>query len=111
MRRGRAAIVTFPEAAPSLYATTRVEPPAEVLTMYGAHVIDMNVLDLVLWSAQGFLALFFLAAGAPKGTGRGLERWAGFADLPRALVVLIGFSEVLGPRASCSRWRPESCRG
>src|ERR671939_1409357 len=56
----------------------------------------MNVLNSVLWSAQGVLALFFLAAGAPKILGRGIERWTGFADLPRAQVVVIGFAEVLG---------------
>ena len=56
----------------------------------------MNGLNLVLWSVQGFLALFFLAAGAPKLIGRGLERWTGFSDLPRPQVVLIGFTEVLG---------------
>ena len=57
---------------------------------------DMSVLNLVLWSVQAFLALFFLAAGAPKLIGRGIERWTGFADLPRAQVVVIGFAEVLG---------------
>ncbi len=56
----------------------------------------MNVVNLVLWSVQGFLALFFLAAGAPKLIGRGLERWTGFSDLPRAEVVFIGIMEVLG---------------
>jgi len=56
----------------------------------------MNMLHIVLWSAQGLLALFFLAAGAPKLIGRGLERWIGFSELPRALVVFIGFTEVLG---------------
>src|SRR5262245_49562273 len=56
----------------------------------------MNVLNLVLWSVQGFLALFFFAAGAPKLIGRGLERWTGFSDLPRAEVVFIGITEVLG---------------
>ena len=56
----------------------------------------MNILHIVLWSVQGFLALFFLAAGAPKLIGRGIERWTGFSDLPRALVVFIGFTEVLG---------------
>ncbi len=56
----------------------------------------MNNLNLVLWSVQVFLALFFLAAGAPKLIGRGLERWTGFAELPRALVVFIGVTEVLG---------------
>lgn len=57
------------------------------------------MLDLVLWSVQGFLALFFFAAGAPKVLGRGLDRWVGFSDLPRPLVVLIGGAEVLG--AAC----------
>jgi hypothetical protein len=56
----------------------------------------VNVLNLVLWSVQGFLALFFLAAGAPKLIGRGIERWTGFSDLARPLVVFIGFTEVLG---------------
>jgi hypothetical protein len=56
----------------------------------------MNVLNLVLWSVQVFLALFFLAAGAPKLIGRGLEQWTGFSDVPRPQVVLIGFAEVLG---------------
>ena len=56
----------------------------------------MNVLNVVLWSVQGFLALFFLAAGAPKITGRGIEKWTGFSDLPRSQVVFIGFAEVLG---------------
>src|SRR6266511_3659074 len=56
----------------------------------------MNVVNLVLWSVQGFLALFFIAAGAPKLFGRGLERWTGFSNLPRAEVVSIGIAEVLG---------------
>ncbi len=56
----------------------------------------MNMLNLALWSVQGFLALFFLAAGAPKLIGRGLERWTGFSELARPLVVFIGFTEVLG---------------
>src|SRR5918912_2525889 len=56
----------------------------------------MNVLNSVLWSAQGVLALFFLAAGAPKILGRGIEKWTGFSNLPRAQVVFIGFAEVLG---------------
>jgi hypothetical protein len=55
-----------------------------------------NVLDLVLWSVQGFLALFFLGAGIPKLTGRGIERWTGFSDLARPVVVFIGLTEVLG---------------
>src|SRR5207248_3075040 len=56
----------------------------------------MNVSNIVLWSVQGFLALFFLAAGAPKLIGRGIERWTGFSDLPRPMVVFIGVAEVLG---------------
>src|SRR5438876_9102092 len=56
----------------------------------------MNMLNLVLWSVQGFLALFFLAAGAPKLIGRGLERWTGFSELARPLVVFIGLTEALG---------------
>ena len=56
----------------------------------------MDTLNVVLWSVQGFLALFFLAAGAPKLIGRGMERWTGFSELPRAMVVFIGVTEVLG---------------
>ena len=56
----------------------------------------MNNLNLVLWSVQVFLAIFFLAAGAPKLIGRGLERWTGFSELPRPMVVFIGLTEVLG---------------
>jgi hypothetical protein len=55
-----------------------------------------DVLNVVLWSVQGLLALFFLAVGAPKILGRGIERWIGFSNLPRAEVVFIGFAEVLG---------------
>ena len=61
----------------------------------------MNLLNLVLWSVQGFLALFFLAAGAPKLLGRGIERWTGFSDVPRPLVVLwLGGYQVLKGRIS-----------
>ncbi len=52
------------------------------------------MVDTTLWIAQGFLALFFFAAGAPKALGQGLERWTGFDDLPRPMVLLIGVSEV-----------------
>ncbi len=52
------------------------------------------MLDTTLWIAQGFLALFFFAAGVPKVIGRGIDRWVGFDDLPRPLVVVIGISEV-----------------
>jgi hypothetical protein len=55
-----------------------------------------NLLNFVLWSVQVFLALFFLAAGAPKILGRGMERWTGFAEMSRGEVVLIGIAEVLG---------------
>ncbi len=55
-----------------------------------------HYLNVVLWGVQGFLALFFLGAGAPKVLGRGLERWTGFSDLPRPLTVFIGVTEVLG---------------
>ena len=55
-----------------------------------------DVLNIALWTAQGFLALFFLAAGAPKLLGRGIEKWTGFSELPRAQVVFTGFAEVLG---------------
>src|SRR3989441_6614763 len=56
----------------------------------------MNLLNLVLWSVQGFVAVFFAAAGAQKLIGRGMERWTGFSELPRAMVVFIGVTEVLG---------------
>jgi hypothetical protein len=55
-----------------------------------------SVLNVALWSAQGFLGLFFVAAGAPRLLGRGLERWTGFSELPRSQVVFTGFAEVLG---------------
>jgi hypothetical protein len=56
---------------------------------------SMNLLNVVLWSVQGFLALFFLAAGAPKLIGRGLKRWTGSSEVPRPMVVFIGFTEVV----------------
>ena len=56
----------------------------------------MNVLNIVLWSVQGFLALFFLVAAAPKISGRGIDKWTGFSELPRSQVVFIGIAEVLG---------------
>lgn len=55
--------------------------------------------DIALSIAQGFLALFFFAAGLPKVIGRGIDRWVGFDDLPRALVIIIGLSEVTGAAA------------
>jgi DoxX-like protein len=55
-----------------------------------------NPLNLVLWSVQVFLALFFLGAGAPKILGRAMERWTGFSEMPRNQVVFIGITEVLG---------------
>ena len=53
-------------------------------------------MNAVFWSGQIFLALFFLGAAFPKLTGRGLERWRGFSNLPRGLVLGIGTAEVLG---------------
>jgi hypothetical protein len=55
-----------------------------------------HLANLVLWSVQGFLALFFLLAGAPKIIGRGINRWTGFSDVPRPMVVIIGLAEVFG---------------
>jgi hypothetical protein len=55
-----------------------------------------HVSNLVLWAVQIFLSLFFLAAGGPKIIGRGMDQWTGFSDLPRAQVVFIGITEVLG---------------
>lgn len=54
------------------------------------------MVHVVIWSVQGLLAFFFFAAGAPKVIGRGLDRWTGFSELPRGLVVLIGVAEILG---------------
>jgi uncharacterized membrane protein YphA (DoxX/SURF4 family) len=56
----------------------------------------MHTLNVATWCVQIFLGLFFVAAGFPKLLNRGLERWTGFADLPRSLSLLIGISEVLG---------------
>ena len=54
------------------------------------------MLNLILWIVQVFLGLFFVGAGIPKISGRGLEQWTGFSDLPRSLVLFIGITEVLG---------------
>jgi hypothetical protein len=54
------------------------------------------MLESTLWIAQGFLALFFFAAGLPKLIGRGIDRWVGFDGLPRGLVIIIGLSEAVG---------------
>src|SRR5499426_518114 len=54
------------------------------------------MVNVILWTVQIFLALFFLGAAFPKLTGRGLERWTGFSNLPRGLVLGIGIGEVLG---------------
>ncbi len=58
-----------------------------------------GILNIALWSVQGLLALLFLFAGIPKLLGRGLEQWTGFAELPRAEVVFIGLTEVIGAAA------------
>jgi hypothetical protein len=55
-----------------------------------------HLANLVLWSVQGFLAFFFLLVGAPKIIGRGIDRWTGFSDVPRPMVVIIGLAEVSG---------------
>lgn len=54
------------------------------------------VLNIVLWSVQIFLAMFFVSAAIPKLSGRGIERWTGFAELPRSVVLFIGVMEVVG---------------
>jgi hypothetical protein len=54
------------------------------------------LLHHLLWGVQAFLALFFLGAGVPKISGRGIDRWTGFSDLPRSLTVFIGTVEILG---------------
>jgi hypothetical protein len=54
------------------------------------------MVNIILWIVQIFLALFFIGAGIPKITGRGLERWTGFSNLPRPLVIAIGIAELLG---------------
>src|SRR2546430_9573107 len=61
-----------------------------------SHMSTLGVVNGVLWSVQVFLALFFLAASVPKILGRGIERWTGFSDLPRAEVVFIGVMELFG---------------
>jgi hypothetical protein len=61
--------------------------------------LENSMFDVALWIAQGFLALFFLAAGLPKVIGRGIRRWVGFDDLPRGIVIVIGGSEVVGAAA------------
>lgn len=50
--------------------------------------------DTVVWIAEGFLALFFLAAGLPKVVGRGIDRWVGFDQVPRPMTIVIGLAEV-----------------
>ncbi|WP_176611369.1 DoxX family protein [Actinomadura sp. WMMB 499] len=52
------------------------------------------MLDTTVWVAQGFLALFFFAAGVPKIVGRGIDRWVGFDQVPRIMTIVIGVSEV-----------------
>jgi len=50
--------------------------------------------DTVAWIAEGFLALFFLAAGLPKVIGKGIDRWVGFDQVPRPMTIVIGIAEV-----------------
>src|SRR5215813_2919746 len=74
-------------AAARLLSASRLQRPS-----YGRS----GMVNTVLWSVQIFLALFFLGAAMPKLAGRGLERWTGFSQLPRGLVLGIGTAEVLG---------------
>ncbi|MFD6449065.1 DoxX family protein [Promicromonospora sp. NPDC060204] len=57
------------------------------------------MLTTTLWAAQIVLALFFLFAALPKIAGRGIDRWAGFDDLPRSIVILTGVVELAAPFA------------
>jgi hypothetical protein len=52
--------------------------------------------DVAVWTAQGFLALFFFFAGLPKIAGRGIEAWAGFDQISRIMTIGIGVAEVAG---------------
>lgn len=54
------------------------------------------MVNVVLWIVQIFLALFFIGAAYPKLTGRGLELWTGFSNLPHGLHLGIGTAELLG---------------
>jgi uncharacterized membrane protein YphA (DoxX/SURF4 family) len=60
---------------------------------------DIVMLETTVWIAEGFLALFFLAAGLPKVAGKGIDRWIGFDQIPRSLTILIGLSEIAGASA------------
>lgn len=51
--------------------------------------------DTIVWIAEWFLAVFFLMSGLPKITGRGIDRWTGFGDVPRGMTLLIGTSEIV----------------
>ena len=63
----------------------------------GIHIAAVTgVLNVVVWAAQIMLAVLFLYGAIPKITGRGLQRWTGFSDLPPRLVTFIGLTELLG---------------
>ena len=69
------------------------------ITLHTAHTLYSNEAHLLeLLPAVDLLigAVLVPGARAPKLIGRGLERWTGFSDLPRPLVVFIGVTEVLG---------------
>lgn len=51
-------------------------------------------MNVIVWIAQSFLALFFFLVGLPKLAGRGIDRWTGFEVVPRPLTVLIGAVEI-----------------
>src|SRR2546428_4984768 len=93
-----ACLAEFRSAAPMslTFSSTRSRRSNTFVRLSAWPDKEIHMLNIVLWSVQGFLALFFLAAGAPKIIGRGLEKWTGFSDVPRPLTILIGVAEVLG---------------
>jgi len=50
--------------------------------------------NTTVWIAEGFLAFFFLMSGLPKIVGKGIDRWVGFDDVPRAMTIVIGTAEI-----------------
>lgn len=50
--------------------------------------------DVVVWTAEVILALFFLVSGVPKVLALVTDRWSGFIKLPRGMTIMIGVCEV-----------------
>lgn len=50
--------------------------------------------DVVVWTAEVILALFFLVSGVPKVLALVTDRWSGFITLPRGMTIMIGVCEV-----------------